>query len=150
MTQPVETERPPLEFDKLKAQFESLKPGQQAEIRRARVPDDLGFIPSAYRLLPPGQRPNKQWLQVMFFLPHAKHNLKAAPLGKQLAQAEISEMRMFQIIRSEFPNDLLYLRRILQQVEPVVNWNEFGATLFYWGDRQKRQLVEDYFLSSKP
>jgi len=119
--------------------------GQRAEIRRSRGPDDLDFMPAFYRLLPSGQKPDTQWRRVILFLPCAPHNNNADTLGAQLARSRINEKRLFQIARSEPPNDLLYLRRILQQTQPVVNWQQFGEMLYFWGDNRKKKLLEDYF-----
>lgn len=123
-----------------------LTPGQRAELRRVKLPDDLRDIPALYRLLA-GTRPSPQILRIVFCLPYAGHREKADSMGTQLAKTKISEKRLFQIIRSENPNDLTYLRRILQQVEPVVDWNDFGPMLFYWGEKNKRRLLEDFFLA---
>jgi len=140
---------PQPDFVALKKSFdENLTNGQRADIRRARTPDDLGIVPAVYRLLSPKQRPTIHWLRVVYFLPYGKHAPGAGPLGRQCAQAEINEMRLFQVVRSEAPNDLAYLRRIVQQVGPTLDWQAFGKSLFYWGKKEKRRLLEDFFLSA--
>jgi len=124
-----------------------LSAGHRAELRRVRSPDELRDVPALYRLLG-GRRPNKRWLRVVYMLPYLKHSLKGKSLGAQLAEANVSEARLFQVIRSEEPNDLVQLRRILQQVEPTVNMDKQGRDLFFWDKRQNKQrLIEDYFVS---
>jgi len=141
-----------LDFVKLYEKFYSIKEqvsGLEAEIKRAASPEDLVEIPSFYRLMA-GIGTHKGWQRVVFFMPYVKHQSGADSIGRQLAKGGVSEMRLFQVIRSDSPNDIIQLRRLVQQVKPTVDWQKFGKTLFYWeySDRNKRQLLEDYFLAS--
>lgn len=143
-------EQTQLSFIELKSRFDNqLTNGQRAEIRRVGEFNDLSVIPAVYRL---GfhhldEEHFRQWLRIVYFLPYAAHNPQAESLGKQLAKSKINEMRLFQLLRSEYPQDLTYLRRMLQQMKSSVNWQDFGKMLFYWGERQKRRLLEDYFMA---
>ena len=142
-----------LNFVKLYEHFRSLKErigGLEAEIKRVASPDALVEIPSFYRLMA-GTGTHKGWQRVVYFMPYVKHKEGADSIGKQLAKGGVSEMRLFQIIRSGSPNDIIQLRRLVQQTKPTVDWQYFGKTLYFWnyGDRNKRQLLEDYFLASK-
>ena len=136
------------DFVDLKKRYMALPPGPKAEIRRVRDPDELAMIPAVYRLLPPGQRLTDPWQRVLFLLPYVRHRDGEATLGQALAHARISEMRVFQMIRSEDQTIALqHLRRLCQHVEPTVNWQQFGRTLFFWGDKARQRIVEDYFIS---
>ena len=140
------------DFVRLYAHFDELKnrvSGLEAEIKRCASLDDLTEIPSFYRLMAETGT-HQGWQRVAFFLPYVKHKEGADNLGKQLAKGGVSEMRLFQVIRSESPNDIIQLRRLVQQVKPTVDWHYFGPMLFYWdyNDSNKRQLLEDYFLAS--
>lgn len=141
------------DFVAIKRKFDkSLGPGERADIRRARLPEDLGMVPATYRLLPAGQRPTPQWLRFVYFLPYARQaepNSQAESLGVQLSKKRVSEARLFQLVRSEAPTDLQHLRRLLIQTEPVLDWSVFGNTLYFWGERQKRRIVEDYFVAGQ-
>lgn len=142
-----------LDFVKLYEHFKSLKErtsGLEAEIKRVASPAALVEIPSFYRLMA-GTGSHKGWQRVVFFLPYVKHKEGADSIGKQLATGGVNEMRLFQIIRSDSPNDIIQLRRLVQQVKPTVDWQYFGKTLYFWNysDRNKRRLLEDYFLSAK-
>ena len=119
-----------------------LSNGQRAELRRATL-ESIASIPAYYHLLP-GIRTNSSWDRVVFFLPYVKHSDNAKTLGEQLAK-KVSEERLFQVLRSRKPNDLIQLRRLVQQVEPTVDWQQFGKTLFFWNEDKKRRLLEDYF-----
>jgi CRISPR system Cascade subunit CasB len=63
-----------------------------------------------------------------------------------LAVKGISEARLFQVVRADEPNDLIQLRRLVQHIEPVIDWAEFGRFLYFWNDRSKRTLLEDFFI----
>jgi CRISPR system Cascade subunit CasB len=150
MTAQIDTVPP--DFTALKQRFNQLKPGPQADVRRVATPKDLAFVPTTYHLLPPGQEPNRSWFNVIFFLPHIKHRDEALSLGAQLRRKDINEMRLFQVLRSESPNDLIYLRRIVQHIEPTVNWERFGKSIFHWDNPNqlsKRQLLQDFFLAGQ-
>lgn len=128
---------------------QQLDNGERAQIKRATEPDDLKELPAFYRLI--GYAPDselKQLAQFAFFLPLVKnHKSQAESLGRQLHNHKISEKRLFHIIRSESPNDLIQLKRVLQQAKlEQINWQVFAQSLFYWGKRQKQQLMKDFYL----
>lgn len=136
------------------SQLEKQISGFKAELKRAVKPSDLVEIPAFYRLMA-GIGTHESWQRVAFFLPYAKHVDGADSLGRQLAEANVSEMRLFQVVRSESPNDVVQLRRLVQQVKPNVDWIYMGRMLYYWdyvrsghdAKENKRRLLEDYFLS---
>jgi len=149
----METVKKKLDFVKLYTHFTLLKErisGLEAEIKRVASPEALVEIPSFYRLMA-GIGTHKGWQRVVFFMPYVKHKEGADSIGRQLAKGGISEMRLFQTIRSGSPNDIIQLRRLVQQVKPTVDWENFGKTLYYWNysDHNKRQLLEEYFLAQK-
>ncbi|MCB1808763.1 MAG: type I-E CRISPR-associated protein Cse2/CasB [Candidatus Competibacteraceae bacterium] len=127
----------------LKQQYEKLTPGQKADLRR--VPrQELDMVPAFYRLQVP---PSDQWKRVVHFLTQLKSSAENDDsLGTALAKAKIHERRLFQMARSESPADLDALRRLLQQ-EPPVSWQALGKAIFFWGDRQKRSILKDFFLA---
>ena len=134
----------------LKEKFDKqLTPGQRAEIRRAALPDDLAELPAYYRLLPAGVEPGKQWQRVILMLPWVKQKKGATPVGEQLENANVSEMRMFQMLRSNAPQDLVCLRRLLRQADVSADWEHFGPSLYYWNKANKRRFVEEYYSTGK-
>jgi CRISPR system Cascade subunit CasB len=124
----------------------TLTPGQKADLRRVAEPDDLVMTPALYRLFP-GQRPGTRHLRLAFLLPWCAHGENAQPLAKQLVDKKVTETRVIQVARAEPDADLIQLRRLVMHIKPTVNWKEFGKTLWYWGDRTKRTLVEDFYLA---
>ncbi len=132
-----------INFLDVKKRFGGLKPGEQSQVRRLVEPDDLFDIPVFYRL---GLPSTMQSARVALFLPVVAHKENAPELGEQLK--DVSEQRMFQMMRSNTPADLVALRRLLRQIEPTANWSEFGKSLWYWGDQEKRKLMTTYFQHS--
>lgn len=138
------------DFVALRARFESeaFSNGARAELRRLPDMESVALCPALYRLFP-GQKPDDRHMRLAFLLPCCKHDAKAKSLGTQLAKAKpkISEARVLQVARAHSPLDLIQLRRLLTHAERAVNWAEFGKALWFWGDRARRQLVEDYYLA---
>jgi CRISPR system Cascade subunit CasB len=130
--------------------WEQLPGGPKAELRRVRKPDELIKVPAFYRLFSgrtAKEREKQAYLRMVFCLPYVRH-FGNDNLGKALAKSKsVSEKRLFQVIRSDAPNDMIQLRRILQMVEPSANWTMTAKTLWYWNDRSKRDLLEDYFIN---
>lgn len=140
------------DFMSLYDAWAQLSPGQKAELRRVSRPDELVETPAFYRLF--NGRASEEWgkrafQRLIFCLPCIKHTENQVSLGAALARYErgVSEKRLFQIIRSESPNDMIQLRRILKMVEPVANWPMAAKHLWYWNERSKRDLLEDFFMN---
>jgi len=141
------------QFTELHQRFwQTLDNGQRAEIRRTSTLEDLETLPAFYHLMEYfDTKYIKQWARVVFFLPFVeKHSTEAKPLGKQFKESKISEKRIFHIIRSTSPNDLIQLRRVTQQAKlSSINWDVFGKSLFYWNNISKKNLVQNFFIKSK-
>lgn len=149
MTQPYKGKGELPDLVDLRKRFEKLSRGDQAQLgKRIGTPDDLALVPAFYKLFP-GITPNERYRQIAFILPWCKHHASGKSLGAQLATANINEKRLFQVVRAETPNDLIYLRRLLQRLSLVVDWAELGKSLFFWNDNEiaKRQLIEQYFIT---
>lgn len=133
--------------------WDRLPPGPKAELRRIERPSDLLEVPAFYRLF--SGRGTTSWekdayQRLIFCLPCVEHTAENISLGKALAKGKVvSEKRLFQIIRSESPNDMIQLRRVLGMFKPklVVNWQQAAKQLWKWDGHSKRDLLEDYFLN---
>jgi CRISPR system Cascade subunit CasB len=136
------------DFVALKKRYDDEKfpTGARAELRRVAEPDDVALTPALYRLFP-GQSPSDRHLRLAYLLPCCKHAAKAKSLGAQLADANVAEARVLQVARAHAPLDMVQLRRLLAHIEPTVDWSEFGRMVWYWNDRAKRQLVEDFYIA---
>ncbi|MBU0675194.1 MAG: type I-E CRISPR-associated protein Cse2/CasB [Proteobacteria bacterium] len=137
------------DFVELVKRYNNLTNGQRAELRRVAAPDELALLPSFYHLIANLGQANDRWCRLAFFLPYVQHKENGPSFGRVLKQGSISEKRLFQVVRSQAPNDLLTLRRLAQQVKPTVDWSRFGKSLFFWTDSDisKKQLINDYFVS---
>ncbi|MEK6700082.1 MAG: type I-E CRISPR-associated protein Cse2/CasB [Nitrospirota bacterium] len=131
--------------------WEKLSPGPKAELRRVGRPDDLIEVPAFYRLF--SGRAVSEWdkekfQRLIFCLPYIRHDGGDIGIGKALAKSSgVSEKRLFQVVRSNSPNDVIQLRRVLQMVEPTANWPKTAKLLWYWNDHSKRDLLEEYFIN---
>lgn len=136
------------DFDKLLVNYQhKLSNGQRADLHRVTDPDALLDIPAFYYLIQGcGLKAGPQAGRIAYFLPYVEHKKGAKTIGRQMAEKKISETRLFQVIRADFPDDLAYLRRLAQQMKPCVDWQDFGRTLYYWGKNSKRQILKDYCL----
>ena len=129
--------------------YNNLKPGPKAELRRVTAPDELIEVPAFYRLTR-GVGCHQAIRRLVYCLPWLTHQPGGDSLGKALADAGVSEKRLFMVIRSQEPNDLIQLRRLLQQVKPVVDVSQTGWLLLGWHKPEKKQkLLEDFFLHQK-
>lgn len=124
--------------------YKGLKPGYKAELRRVVSIQDLVEVPAFYMLLQ-GREGKPSMQRVLYCLPCIKHESNGMSLGQALAKAKVSEKRLFTVVRSQAPNDLVQLRRLLQMTEPVVDWLKAAKTFYFWNDQAKRKLLEDYF-----
>ena len=146
--------KPQDDYLKLIARYEQLDNGQKAMLRRASSPDDMMGIAAFYQLISATcfqlKQYEKQAAQLVYFLPWIEQRVKGKPLGRTLHEHGISEKRLFLVVRRESPDDLIQLRRIVQQNKPVAyaDWSELGNLLFYWGKKNKHQLMRDFYLSS--
>jgi len=132
------------DFLALYERYQALKPGPKAELKRIMNPGDLIEVPAFYRVLQ-DNKAHKGMQRLLYCLPLVKHQENGDTLGRALAKADINEKRLFMVIRSQEPNDLIQLRRLLKQVNPTLDWQATAKTLYYWNDQAKRQLLEDFF-----
>lgn len=137
------------DFVELVKRYNKLTNGQRAELRRVAEPADMALLPSFYHLISNMGQANDMWSRIAYFLPYVEHKDKGPSLGQVLRRKAISEKRLFQVVRSQSPNDLISLRRLVQQAKPSLDWNKFGKSIFFWSDISKKQLLKDYFLTTE-
>lgn len=167
--------QPQIEEDKqafllaLFAGYEALSNGDKAGIRKTVEPDDLQMNPAFYRLIQDvlsqfnGAEQTKarkffnnlsQAARLVYFLPFVRHQNNGKSLGAILKEQGISERRLFLVMRSEYPQDLIQLRRLCEQFkDEKIDGLKLGKTLFYWGkdktssESSKQRLMRDFYLS---
>jgi CRISPR system Cascade subunit CasB len=152
-------------------EYQALSNGDKAIIRRCIEPDDLLITPAFLRLV-------KETLghfdgtdganaaeffkylpriaRIVYFLPFAKPNGQSLGAVFNKQEIRISERRLFLVMRSEYPQDLIQLRRLCQQCKDAdIDGAKLANLLLYWGqdktssERSKRQLMRDFYLSNQ-
>ncbi len=133
--------------------YQKLENGAKADIRRSSTPGDLLSVGSFFRLC---RREDDllRYANVVFILPWLNHE-KGISLGSVFYDDQkhrISEARMIQLLRSDYPQDIVSLRRMIWQsvgrhAERSVDWEILGPQLFYWGESNKKKILQDYYIS---
>lgn len=137
------------DFIQLWNRYDDLSAGYKAELRRVSTPYDLIEVPAFYRLTR-GYGSHINVRRLVYCLPYLQHQDGGNSLGKALAEAGVREKRLFMVIRSQEPNDLIQLRRLLQYVKPVVDFSQAARLLLSWDKpEQKQKLLENFFLHQK-
>jgi len=161
-------------LEALYSEFEGLNNGDKAAIRRTVEPDDLLLNPAFYRLvqetLNQFQEPElsrareffknlSRIARIIYLLPFITHEPEGRSLGAVFSGSDanekrLKERRLFLVMRSEYPHDLIQLRRLCQQFkDETVDAIKLGKLLLYWGkdkttsEGSKRQLMKDFYLS---
>ncbi len=158
----------PKDYVGLIKKYDSLSNGEQASIRREVEADDLRTNPVFYRLIQDtvfATNSISQAARLVYFLPFVHHKEGAKSFGallyKLFEAKKIKDRRLFLVIRSEYPQDLIQLRRLLQQLlqlkpNATIDYTVFGDMLFHWGktkeksESSKRRLMQDFYLSAPP
>ncbi|WNB74755.1 type I-E CRISPR-associated protein Cse2/CasB [Methylomonas koyamae] len=147
-------------------EYQLLSNGDKASIRRCVEPDDLLITPAFLRLISEvmgrfngTERANaaeffnhlSQIARIVYVLPFAKPSGNS--LGAVFNKQEVSERRLFLVMRSEYPQDLIQLRRLCQQCKDAdMDGLKLANLLLYWGkdkatsEGSKRQLMKDFYL----
>lgn len=141
--------------------WNALDSGASAQLRRVSEPDQLLDIPAFYRLVQPFGWPQNRaaLLRLVFCLSagkeviHHKEPDEKYPHGISLGAAladsgKINERRIYQLIRTDWPKDMIQLRRLLIHAEPTLYWPAMAEQLIWWGPRSRRQLLEDFVLAT--
>jgi CRISPR system Cascade subunit CasB len=121
--------------------------GLAAEIRRVVEPEELKHIPAFYKLTSGIHRKSDGLTRFVYCLPYLTHLESGNSLGKSLAKStkKVNEKRIFMVLRSTYPNDMIQLRRLLQFTEPKVDLFKVDKQIFYWNKLAKQQILEDFF-----
>lgn len=155
----------PLDALALYHAWNSLDNAASAQLRRVSEPDELKDIPAFYRLVQPfgWSEPKMQraLLRMVFCLSAGKNVIQhedksekhpnGISLGKALADSgKINERRVYQLLRAEWPNDMVQLRRLLAHAEPKLYWPLLAEQLAWWNQRSRRELLEHFVLALPP
>lgn len=144
-------------FQALLDDFQALDSTRKSLLKRAVTPSDLLEQPAFYglyrkHLKSPEER--SQLLRLIYCLPFIQHHAEGRGLGASLAvtgkegKVKVGEKRVIQLARIENgEQSMVTLRRLLKQAEPEMDWLKAAQSLWFWGERSRRQLLEDYFMA---
>lgn len=157
-------------FTALASQYLQLSNGDKAALRKVVLPDDLLMQPAFYHLLQATLEQFKEQtktqmrkfleqpslvVRFVYLLPYFQCSNNQKSLGALFREHGLSERRLFLVMRSDYPQDLVQLRRLCQQIKGTpIDTGKLGELLFYWGrdsagsEGSKRQLMQQYYLSS--
>lgn len=135
------------DFVAMKAKYEKLPKGDKAKLARVTKPEEFPMIGATYKLLPSGEKPHTGWQRVMFLLPLVKHETDGYSLGTLFGLCGVKEERIQHIINSNISNSLSYIESCLKLCgdNNKVDFQKVAELLFYWGDKSKERLLQDFY-----
>lgn len=126
--------------------------GDRAQLRRARNPAEVVFVPMYHRLYHQLRLADREALACVAGLcAHVKASDVAKTIAERMAdgsndKAKVSGLRFRRLLkiddRDEFYNAM---RRIIQLLESVVNIYSLAQTVYWWNQRTKKQLAYEYY-----
>lgn len=154
------------DFAHLKDVYENLPTGPRTEIKRARTLDEIRKLPSFYRWASKdpvaakclhNEYSIKNIQRAAFFIAHGQHDLKSPTLGKLFAEAGVSDLRVYQMVKSSAPRDIQHLKNLIRITSSKtksfkLNWQEFGRILYNWTvpwAYHKENMLRDFVLNSE-
>lgn len=76
-----------------------------------------------------------------------KHHVNG--IGEIMALSDVPRQSVNKMILSRYPRDIEYLRRIVNMCVTrgfrSIDWNVFGKSLYFWGERQKELILQTYY-----
>lgn len=133
--------------------YQQMGNGTKADIKRVSFPKELLSVGAFFRLC---RREDDllKYANVVFILPWLTHK-KGVSLGSIFygdQKHRISEARIIQFQRSDYPQDIISLRRMVWQAagrhgEQAVDWEILGLQLFYWGENNKQKILQEYYIA---
>lgn len=135
------------------------KKGDRAELRRSKNLQQIRFCKAYYRLLHDLNEYNpihNRLALVTGVLSHVDEDSPILTLGVQMAMLKkaessdspaVSEIRFRKIITITDLDDLfIAMIRTVRMLGNQCNLADLANILYFWGDRTKKQLAEDYYL----
>lgn len=133
-----------------------------AELRRAHNPLEALMQPATMNLLQRlGNRPYKNWADrigiLAAVLAHVREN-DNTPIGRVVGpenlssdtgsnneKAVLKEGRLRRLLQAEDDELLDQFRRLIQLMGRKANVKNLADLILYWGDKQKQDLIFDYY-----
>ena len=127
--------------------------GMRAELCRAKSVDDIVLLPVFHRCcreFRPFFREEEQWeyrlAAVIGLVGHVRTNT-IERLAKQMAGNPplVSELRFRRLLQKDRRELFVALIRILRMLHHRANLHDLANSVYYWGDRTKRDWAFSYF-----
>jgi CRISPR system Cascade subunit CasB len=132
--------------------------GDRADLRRCREPVEAVFVPAyhdLYRdLRPHGHADNTKLPAVAALAAHVRQVRGDKPFAHQMAAPKVegstapqlSELRFRRLLQCETLDELFpALRRVVHLLGGNVNLYSMANSVYYWGDRERRQWAYAYY-----
>ena len=123
--------------------------GTRAELRRCDSPDEVMFHPAFLRLcqrLNPEPREQAGLARVVGLLAHVRHKTNQS-LAYQMAgnPPTVSELRFRRLLQRDRRDLYGAMIRILRMLDYTANLHDLIASVYYWGDRVRKDWAFEYF-----
>jgi CRISPR system Cascade subunit CasB len=136
--------------------------GDRAHLRRCQEPIEALFVPAyhdLYRdLRPHGHANNFKLPAVAALAAHVRQVRGDKPFAHQMAAPkaegntapQLSELRFRRLLQCETLDELFpALRRVVHLLDGNVNLYSLANSVYYWGDRERRQWAYAYYSDLK-
>ncbi|HPV49918.1 MAG TPA: type I-E CRISPR-associated protein Cse2/CasB [Smithellaceae bacterium] len=125
--------------------------GDRAQLRRARCPAEVVFVPAYHRLYHQLRLPDREALACVAGLcAHLKDNSLSMSFAEQMAEgqdkAQVSGLRFRRLLRIDDRSELYNaMRRVVQMLGGVAHIYDFAQTVYWWNQWTKKQLAYEYY-----
>lgn len=140
--------------------------GNKAALKRARTPEEAAFQIGYFSLLQTTQKIRSEikikkdnYRERLPVVAAVLAHIKADDPGRSAARAwrgsggekaVVSDLRFRRLLRVEEIGELMvYLIRLIRQVDGKVNIADIAEAILYWGDKTKRRWAEDYYFGGQ-
>lgn len=131
--------------------------GSRAELRRAKLPDDIVFCPAYHRLYAQINWPNndrRKLAAIAGLLAHVKENDSSKKLPEQMAVSKngnhslISDLRFRRLLSIDNLDELyISLMRVIRMLNGKVNLIDMAKAVYWWNSKTKKSWAYRYFSS---
>jgi CRISPR system Cascade subunit CasB len=124
--------------------------GDRAQLRRARNPAEVVFVPAYHDLYHKLRLPDREALACVAGLCAHVENPNGNKLAEQMAEgsdkAKVSGLRFRRLLRID-DRDESYnaMRRMIKMLGGVVNIYDLARTVYWWNQQTKKQLAYEYY-----
>lgn len=127
---------------------------ERAELRRAQTVADVMLLPVFQRAcmrFKPFFQEDEQWesrlAAVLGVLAHIRHPNPEQPLALQMAgnPPVVSELRFRRLIQRDRTDLYVSMIRVLRMLGNKANLHDVANSVYYWGDKVKRDWAFTYF-----